>query len=431
MYTSLRLHHLSHKGTTLPPIEECQKDALPEGYVLKVPAKKPTQAPRKSSASSPGTDEHEGDEHHGKPAGGGKGPLYKEEEEPTEILKRALESFPGIPESAKKEVLSWPELTGHPLSPYEVQHLLEQLADVPKGAINIVPQKYQLALDKAGREGSAKVRMVLDLWAGSRRDSRDEELPPAMGGLYGQPGAERREPPWGYGRREREDDYPPRRRYREDIEPPAEDPRLAGLEKTVNTLATSVEALTTKKKEDEINARFDRIEQNINNLAAGLHDRPTGSETDPFEKIQAQLTALKDEMSAKDRAAMEERLAALQKQIDEGKASQLDALKAEVTELRNKVSNPPVGMNSMDVLNHIVDKGITAVEKAGTDLKAIIMVPATREQFSTERLTPQDRAAAGNKIAVAIDKEATLISKEDDFLRIAEERKVPSAAQAA
>jgi hypothetical protein len=40
------------------------------------------------------------------------------------------------------------------------------MAGVPKGATDIIPQKYQLAMAKAAQEGQAEVRMALSAWGG-------------------------------------------------------------------------------------------------------------------------------------------------------------------------------------------------------------------------------------------------------------------------
>lgn len=77
---------------------------------------------------------------------------YKGEPDANSILRHILDTYPGLPADAVKEVMSWADLTGAPLHPAQVRDLLMKMQKVTNPTADIVAQKYALALQKAQME---------------------------------------------------------------------------------------------------------------------------------------------------------------------------------------------------------------------------------------------------------------------------------------
>ena len=60
----------------------------------------------------------------------GKSTVYKQTTEPSSLLFRILSEYPGIKQGIADEIMSWEAYKGV-LHPAEVQHLLNQMANVP------------------------------------------------------------------------------------------------------------------------------------------------------------------------------------------------------------------------------------------------------------------------------------------------------------
>lgn len=89
-----------------------------------------------------------------------KGPLYKAKADQNDILKGILMKHPSITQEQMDEVMSWTDLKG-PLHPFELTHLLSNMEKIPKTTANIIGQKYGVALNKAALEGEAEIQMFL------------------------------------------------------------------------------------------------------------------------------------------------------------------------------------------------------------------------------------------------------------------------------
>jgi len=407
-YNTLNFHYLGkHKGEHAPPKAECEVAELPEGYILKLPKERGGTSPEKPPPEFVAAPKS----------------VYKEAAEPSAILLKILSEFPGFDKGCVTEIMSWVEFKGV-LHPMELSHLLNQLAGVPKGAATIIPQKYQLAMQKAALEGSAEVQMTLSGWnqMGPQLGQLGGMSPFTVGPYGGQPPAYGfPTPPWPGAA------YPPGYRpeppgYRPEP-PPGKDDRLDRLETAVSTLIDRMTESEEEKKEATLNSRLDRLENAILNLSRPSEPGETTEKPDRVEELQDEIKKIREEQSQSRISTLERSIVELKGQLNAKTQEDLAAAKERIGKLEEALSEaieeakkPVTGRTEMDVVASTIDKVVDKVSDAGKDIKAVVMSGATREAFGPNRNPAQERKKAGEKLAATVENEAVLAGKERAFI---------------
>lgn len=435
-YSNLTGHYGNkHKGLKAPAPEDCTVDELPDGYTMSrtsTASQARTSEPGDTGKSTTTTADQ------GEPKGEPKS-VYRSMPEPSNILKKILESYPGMKEGVVKEIMSWAEMKGI-LHPMEVGMLLKGMADVPKGAAEIIPQKYTLALNKAATEGQAEIQMLLSGWgtspglgqAGADRilfgrtggpggfgpDMTPFGLNPNLGGGFF--GGNYR--PWWQGQ--------PGAGPEASVETPADAARnkeiealKEGQKELSNTLGQLLQHLTEteeQKKEASINARFERLEELIAQIAAG--PRTDEAKDKAYETLMEQLKETKSEIGKmREEAAqaqikkLEEQLAAVSALIKNQSDERLKKLEEELAEAKDAAKKPVTGRTEMDVISDLANKAMDTVKDAGKDVKSFMMSGQTKEKFDPARGSAKEREKAGGKLVVALEQEATLSDAEKEY----------------
>lgn len=486
-YGALVMHYQTRdhvkNGDHAPARADCETAELPEGYELRIPNKdrKVTQTrptvpvPEPLNPENLGEDEpaaaeggeqdghterrreparttlrreesrHEGHRDEREEPGKRERRLpYKEIAEPSAILKRILDDYPGMPDSIIDEIMSWADSSGT-LAPMQVQYLLTQMAEVPKGAAALIPQKYSLALQTAAQSGQAEVLSALDGW--SNGGYGQGGFNPMTGGMpRGFGGRNPMNPMFGMnqfepfggggsafdrfdmrgGRRysrdnfDDEPDYRPRRRpTRADDgdETPRSDPRYDRLESALARVTGQLEELTTKKKEDALNQRLDRIEDAIASLLRtppGRDDNAGGSVVD---KLAEQMAGLKEEIGNTKNSRLEEKLANLQTQFEDAKNERITALQDQITDLKDAIKHP-TGRTDMDVVDNVTSKALDTIKNAGQDIRSYLLSGRNEKDFDPNRVPAEKRIKTGQALAATVEKEARILSAEDALLSL-------------
>lgn len=440
-YNNLKGHYGNkHKGEKVPAPEECTVEELPEGYTMSRTAPAPgastPAADEKSEKETPGADRGAEKEEHKS--------VYRSMPEPSNILKKILESYPGMKEGVVNEIMSWCEMKGI-LHPMEVGMLLKGMADVPKGAAEIIPQKYTFALNKAATEGQAEIQMLLSGWGavpGFGQAGADKMpfgqpggfggfgsgmmpfgLNPALGGgFFG--GVNK---PWWMG--------PGSPGAEPGVESPADAARnkeIESLKDGQNQLSKSVEALINKmteteeqKKEAAINARFEKMEAMFAELVQAINANPKGEDatdkafetlTRELQETKAEIGKMREEAAQAQIKKLEDQLAELSTHLKSQDDARFKKLEDELAEAKAAAAKPVTGRTEMDVISDLATKAIDTVKEAGRDVKTIMLSGQTKERFDPTRGSAKQREAAGEKIVVALEHEASLSDTEKEYL---------------
>lgn len=397
-YNALTGHYMGkHKGEKRPSKRECAVTELPEGYTLVGAEQKPGKGvtPQKEN-------------------------VYKQMPEPASILYRVLSEFPGIPGEVVDEVMSWVEYKG-PLHPMEVSHLLSQMANVPKGAANIIPQKYQLAMQRAAQLGSSDVQMALSGWSqfGQQQGMGFGGISPMgqFGGQYGAPQGGFGQPPMGYPQYQ-----PPQGPY---YQPPyyppyhgkestETDKKFEQLGSNIDKLGSMFEALQgevmrreEEKREDALNARLNQIENAISSI--GQKGPAEADET--TKELRQELSQIREQITANQISSLSSEVKSLRDRLSETSEDRIDRLESDLAEAK-RAAEKTVGRTEMDVIGSAIDKGIEKASEAGKDIRAVVLAPHTREQFATGRKGAEVRGEQGAKLAKSAEREARITEKE-------------------
>jgi len=311
----------------------------------------------------------------------------------------------------------------------QLSHLLSQMAGVPKGAASIIPQKYQLAMQKAAQEGNAEIGMTLSGWQYGQLQPQPGQLgampsqtgtppiniigqPLTGGGFIGypQPQYHLYQPPPGYQPSPKEE---PNKELDEKFE------RLEGM---IGQLAGKITESEEERKEARLNARLDKLEETI--LALASQPKSVESETKTDEKLKelaGEITGLKGEIANNQIATLSARITELQSQIATSKEENLkDAIKKleeDVAEAKEKAEKPVVGRTEMDVIASLGEKAIEAAREGGRQITSVVGAPQTRERFNPLRKPTEVREKEGEQLAKAIEHKAEVVTEEDTFLK--------------
>jgi len=395
-----------HKGEAHPTKEECEVAEVPEDYTLKEPDGDKSKVKKIDTGAS------------------GQSKIYKEMPEPSSILREVLANFPGLQEDVTTEIMSWADMKGV-LHPMEVGHLLSQMAGVPKGAVSIIPQKYQLAMQKAAAEGNADLQMTLTSWGvGSQQPPVGGFMP--MSGLPGQigPPMNMMGYPFGGGGYPGSTQYlgypypppPPVLKKEEQEMNPEADARLTRMEEVISTLVTKITESEEQKKEAALNARLEKIENAIMAIAQNPNTGEGDTKSDEtLKELRGEITALKAEITTNRIKILEDKITSLSTAISEGRQDAIGKLEEEIKGLKEG-GKDKTGKNEMDVIASVLDKTLDTVKEAGKDIKSIVMAGPNRERFDPSRLSREAREAAGSKIAETLETEASVRAKEAAFI---------------
>jgi hypothetical protein len=311
-FPTLVVHYINeHAQTPRPRKEEVEVKEIPAGYQLHISKKKALQTPPPPAFNdapiNPPIDAAIKPQIDAPPAPSDKKDVpsspYKQAMEPTLILNKILDTYPGLDKTLIAEIMDWVELKGT-LHPMEVSHLLSNMAGVPKGAADIIPQKYQLAMAKAAQEGQAEVQMALATWGGQmggqgRGSFGPLSLIPGQGGNVMFPFGFYPNPyggPWlGQADVTKQD-------HTESAADVERNKRLEGLEKNQTEASKTLEAILKKiteteeqKKEAALNARLDKLEGMI--VEATSSPKTDETKDKNFEAILAELKETRTEMA--------------------------------------------------------------------------------------------------------------------------------------
>ena len=401
-------HYLfAHKGQAHPPKESLWLDELPAGVTLKG-AVGGERVPRRSAPRDRGTDEPI-EEKTTRPARDPeRSSVYREAPSATGILENILSRFPGLPAPVRNEIMDWAEARGTALAPMEVAHLLEQMAGVPRGAANIIPQKYAFALDKAAREGNAEVRMLLTNWGTAGPQGATAG---AMGGGWpGQPswtGAGH--PVYGAPWSSSWGPMAPWTQPRVDAEP-AEDPRVGQLVEQVAELKQSNIALEESLRRKAEEQREERHRQEL----ADIERR----NTEQIAALHASIEQMRTALTSPDRSSRLQELEAKVDELREGKyQAQLTALEQRIADLQAKPA-PTTGSTEMDVIRDTATGAIEAVKQAGGDIKTLVLAGTARENLLPGRRSAEERARLGQSLGKGLRQQDEAMADADDLFRV-------------
>lgn len=417
-YPTLALHYAGkHRGTKSPPREQCEVTELPEGYTLKEAHEKPpavstaTDTPKETPTQSN---------------------IYRESPEPTNILKKILDSYPGLEKAAAGEIMDWVQYEGS-LHPMQVRHLLTQLAGVPKGAPDIISQKYALALQKAAREGQQEVQMVISGWGGgwgspNRSTSNPLFTMPGQGGGTMFPfGFNAGSPLAPYpGMFWPGDTNPNKPGNQEAAVDPETKKRLEAIEKNQSDTAKAIETLINKmteteeqKKEAALNARLEKLENLIVEVANSpktdeQKDKALEAILVELKETRAEVSKIKEDAAQSKISSLEASIKTLSDDIANRNQQRVDQLERDLSEAKNK---PATGRTEMDFLGDVTNKVLDTAKDAGKDIKSFLMSGQNKERFNPQRGDITVRKASGEKIAEAMETEAAIAAAEEAYLK--------------
>jgi hypothetical protein len=463
-YAYLRSHFLGkHPGESPPPKDECEVETLPEGYTLRatkgskkpVSASNPVKSPAQEASPEGGSPPPAQEEpqkvtppsSQAPPTEGTTPPVYRTTPQLSNILRSILTKYPGIPGGVVDEILDWEEQQGSPLHPAQVAHLLNQMANVPKGASEIIPQKYALAMQKAAQQGNADVQMTVAGWQQyGTQQTGGNPLTMMPGQMFQQPGNQTGMPPMQYGvpyQMQGYPNYPPGQMYpgyqygpynvQNQQPPPQEgkqpDPEtearfnqmgeaVTGLTNLVENLSKQILETEQQKKEEALNARLDGMEKAILQLAQlPKTDENANALAEAIKDTQTQIALMREEATANKISSLEERIGTLTDALAQNKDNEIVNLKNQLDELKRTTSEkPPVtGRTEMDIVGDLANKVVEKMGEAGKDVRAVVMRQATAQGFDPNRSKPEDRAKLGDRIASVVEQEALLEQKEDQF----------------
>ena len=413
---------LKHKDLQRPSWEKIEADQLPEGYTLR--GKREADSPPPQHG---GTDDQQLQQQLQQLqqqlqqlqqlAGQGEGEdddPYRKAEKPVDILRRILSSHPKISDKVANEVISWAEYEA--LTPMNVAHLLSNM-DVPKGTVNIVSQKYALALQKAAKEGDAEVQMLLSSWG----DAGKPPPPGWTGGGFSFP------PPFvpayqGYG-------YPgyPGHGFPYHEERPAKKVEVKeGSSDEMKALKSQLEELQQQLRKQEEEAREERHRREIQELKDS-HSR----EMEKVEERYKEEIARIEREREKELNEVKEMIGALQSKLGSREETRDEKLKAEIESLKNELKDEkygnllkkvsdlekrePANPTELEVIRDTAKEGINALKNAGSDLKTVFMARGIQEQFPPGRRSPEERQKLGEQIVENLEKDREATRQMDQF----------------
>jgi hypothetical protein len=442
-YAYLKSHFAGkHPGETIPTEGECGVDSLPEGYTMRT-TKATQKAPVASNTVNPTAQEQPPRSDPPPPPAPQSKTVYRETGDPSGILKNIMSTYPGMSEAVVNEVMSWVEVKGT-LHPMEVRHLLSQMAGVPKGAPDIISQKYQLAVTKAASEGDSNIQMTLSQWYNTPQQAGESPLTMMPGHMFPQqPFNQTGMPPLQYGIPYQPPSalgYPnyPGFQYgpynMQSQQPPPQDgtqsnPELearfgqvneavAGLTNLVETLSKQIIETEEQKKEEALIKRIEGIENAILQLInAPKKDEVSDAVMENLKGLQAKIEAMHEETTANKISSLEERIGTLTEALAQNKDNEIKSLKNQLDEVKKIASEkPPVtGRTEMDIVGDLANKIVEKAGEAGKDVRAVVMRQANAQDFNPNRNSSEDRARLGNRIASVVEDEALLEQKEDQF----------------
>lgn len=410
-YNTLTGHYMGkHKGEKRPKKQECEVEELPEGYILAGGEPVPKTTIGEGEGVTPKTES-----------------VYKQMPEPSSVLFKVLSEYPGLPQEIVDAIMKWTEYKPGALHPMEVSHLLNQMAGVPKGAANIIPQQYQLAMQKAAQEGNADVQMALAGWSqmGQQQPGQFGAMFPMMGQSGGQYGQQPYIPPWGQPQM----GYPQSQPYPNYPQFPYQPPRqeepsreLTQLRELLETQQQQIAGLRNiiaeseeKKKEEALNARLGKIEESI----SALINRPAtgeGERNKELEKLSDELKSMREERTSNQIASLENKISELKEQQSASLQDRIGQLEDKVKEYKGLAEKPIVGMTSTDGVVHLGDKALDKLGEFGRDVRAVWMAPHIKEQYSPQRKSAEERGKTGEKLAEKVEKEARIQSKGQNYI---------------
>ena len=448
-YPSLIFHYKSrHPDDQWPDRESCEVAEVPAGYELRLSKKameaaemvveKKKASPSKETQVKAPDKEKETSVQEERAETAPTPSVYKTTTDPSSILVEILNTYPSLNPAISKEIMSWVEYKGT-LHPAEVQHLLTQMAGVPKGAAEIISQKYQLAMNKAAQDGNATVQMTMAGWQVAQPGGLQT---PGMPGMMGMPGAMLQPgSPWGqsFGNAMGSQwvgppansywPYPPYApnpngpRY----EPPAKDPQVDQLREELSVMReylTKVNNALAKSEEDRRQEAMDRrlaaIEEKV---IMALANPPKPDDTantiqNLFASLQGDMAKMREESANAKISGLEQQLGYLSTMLERSKDGEIEKLKEDLAETRRMATDRPItGRTEMDVVSDLASKVLDTAKEAGKDVKAVVLSGQTREMFNPQRNTARDRKRAGDKLAATVEGEAELSADEDAFLR--------------
>jgi hypothetical protein len=457
-YNSLRMHFLGkHRNEPIPTEEDSAVTELPEGYTVKLPdsAKKKPRNEAKSPQNPDGpqslpaatsvntVNPPAGSTLQGQIAQ--QGSVYKQPTDTSSILRKILSEFPGMKgkEDLIEEIMSYSEYSQGPIHPVELRNLLNAMAS-PKGAAEIIPQKYQMALMKAAQEGNTTVQMMFSGWQyGQQRSPDNLNLGNIPGQVFPQqPGNQTGMPPLQYGVPYQAPGYPnysygqmnPGYPYYGQNQPPSQpppqegkqpDPEIEAIKETMAGLTNLVQGLSKQileteeqKKEEALNARLEKLESLIIQVAnTPKTDENANALAEAIKDTQTQIALMREEATANKISSLEERIGTLTDALAQNKDNEIVNLKNQLDELKRTTSEkPPVtGRTEMDIVGDLANKVVEKMGEAGKDVRAVVMRQATAQGFDPNRSKPEDRAKLGDRIASVVEQEALLEQKEDQF----------------
>lgn len=123
------------------------------------------------------------------------------------------------------------------------------------------------------------------------------------------------------------------------------------------------------------------VQSQFTELITGLQhqlEKSSAQKDDPVKLLAEELRSLKDEIS-------NSRLADLQ--------SEIQTLK----------SAPRTGMTELDVISRAADKAIDTINKAGSDVKSVMLSQRVASNFPPGRRSPEERSSLGDNIVKTIE----------------------------
>lgn len=449
-YPTLVLHYgKEHRGSAKLTKDQCIIEEIPQGYILHSNLRKPAPVSTPAgggAANAPGgsTGATTGDgQGHDIP---GSRNVYRQSPEPSNILQRILESYPGLDKAVVAEIMNWVELEGS-LHPMQVRHLLTQMAGVPKGAADIIPQKYTLALRKAAAEGEAEVQMTLHTWGAGGFAPRNNPLgvmgmdqggwptmnygynPGSFGGLP--TGA--RSPFWmgmggPAGPSETPQESPADIARSKEIEDIKANQSL--LNKALETLIQKMTETEEQKKEAAMNARFEKLEGMFAELVTSLSNPPKNDDVKDkaYEALMAEMKETKSEIAKMREETSHNQIKLLEEKV-EGLTTELSItmknrdeehikkLESELAEVKEAARKPVTGRTEIDVIADSLKTVGDITKEAGRDIKTFIMSRDTKEKHNPLRVPSGERKTAGERLAAAAEKAATLSEQEMEYVK--------------
>lgn len=203
--------------------------------------------------------------------------VYKERQSQNEILRMILERHPEITRPQMQEIMDWAELKGG-LSPFEVQHLLEQMKGLSKTTAALVAQKYSAYLQRAAQEGDADIRMFLTSIPQQQTGTSYTQGYTLQSPTQPNPFQPQFYPP------------PPPMPYQSPSPyhlPPS--PPLSYREQKGVTIDDVIKIIEEKEKRREEETKFEKLEKSISELANTIKKIQETRETQPQQNVMYEV----------------------------------------------------------------------------------------------------------------------------------------------